>query len=736
MLCRSRRSAANAPCDDGGESDDRQAAGTRRTAGADGSLCRNAGPDRGIARGNDAACPDHTENGRRTSGRGCRDRGRFRQYAGLTPQPGRERAGDPSPKKAAKAWSDSKTGRGGIAKRPVWRLTAPMCKGAGMAENGHPVRLEHRDTVAVLVLDSAPVNALGKGLRAAILAALTKAEADPAITAIVIRAEGRSFPVGADISEFGQPPADPALPDLCDRIEACTKPVVAAIHGTALGGGLELALAAHARVALASARVGFPEVTLGILPGAGGTQRLPRLIGAEHALRLMLGGKPVQAAEALALGLLDEVVEDGLEAAALRRAQAMAGQPFLRSSDRTDGLRDGIAFHRAIAAARTKVERGRLPAPARIVDCVEAAQLLPFDMGQAFERAAFDDLVGTPEAQALRHAFFAERGAQRLPVGTVSPPAPRRIGIFGARTADLALPALMAGLEVVLVDPNRPRLVEALERIATAQERQVTEGHMQPAARDAQWARLTPALGAAALEGCELVLLGEAGFLAESVEATMPGTTLALIGRADLAADAARMADILGFRPAGGRLIEVVAGPQTSGSAQARAIALARRLGMEALRCAAPGGIGARVMAKGRAAVAYLIAQGETPAALAGALLDYGLKSLVPDAPEQPAAAVVPRLSGRVLGAMANEGARLLGEGLVARPSDVDFALMAGNGFARWQGGPMFWADRRGPILLRHDLQGWAEERPDLWSPAPLIEDLGARGGHFADLNR
>jgi 3-hydroxyacyl-CoA dehydrogenase len=157
---------------------------------------------------------------------------------------------------------------------------------------------------------------------------------------------------------------------------------------------------------------------------------------------------------------------------------------------------------------------------------------------------------------------------------------------------------------------------------------------------------------------------------------------------------------------------------------------------MEALRCAAPGGIGARVMARGRAAVAYMLAQGETPAVLAGALADYGLQSLVPEAPENaPPTPAAARLAGRVLGAMANEGARLLGGGLVARPSDVDFALLAGSGFARWQGGPMFWADRRGPILLRHDLERWAEERPDLWSPAPLIAELGARGGHFADRN-
>jgi len=275
------------------------------------------------------------------------------------------------------------------------------------AADQHVVRQVRHGAVLELVIDAPPVNALGHAVRAALAGAIAQAEADGTVKAVVIRAAGRTFPAGADIAEFGQPPRAPLLPDLCNQIEACTKPVIAAIHGTALGGGLELALAAQVRVARADARLGLPEVLLGILPGAGGTQRVPRLIGAEQALRLMLTGRPIAAAEALALGLVDLVVEDGLEAAALSMAEAVIGTSLLPTCARNEGMRDAPAYQAAVVAARVAQHASRLPAPMRIVECVEAAQLLPFDQGLAFERAAFQDLVASPEAQGLRHAFFA-----------------------------------------------------------------------------------------------------------------------------------------------------------------------------------------------------------------------------------------------------------------------------------------------------------------------------------------
>ncbi|MBL8560985.1 MAG: enoyl-CoA hydratase/isomerase family protein, partial [Gemmobacter sp.] len=390
------------------------------------------------------------------------------------------------------------------------------------------VHRKDRDGLAWLELDAPPLNALSQGLRAALWQAVEGAEADPAVRGLVISAAGRSFPVGADIAELDLPPQSPGLPDLCDRIEACTKPVVAALHGTALGGGLELALAAHGRVALATTRLGLPEVTLGLLPGAGGTQRLPRLIGAEQALRLMLTGRPVPAAEALALGLLDRVVEGGLAAAAVAEIARLAALPALpRGRERREGLRDGLVYQRVVAEARRGLTDHRLPAPMRIVECVEAAQLLPFEAGRAFEAAAFDDLLASPESAALRHVFRAERRAARFAEARQSPlpllPALRRVGVQGAAQAELALPLLQAGLEVVLVDPNRARLVQGLELLAARQEQALAEGRLTPAARDAEWGRLGSALGAAALAECGAVLVAEASLLPEAMEATAPG---------------------------------------------------------------------------------------------------------------------------------------------------------------------------------------------------------------------
>ncbi|HEX9859001.1 MAG TPA: enoyl-CoA hydratase-related protein, partial [Paracoccaceae bacterium] len=382
--------------------------------------------------------------------------------------------------------------------------------------------------VLELIIDNPPVNALSHAVRVGLAAGIAAAGADASVMAVVIRAEGRTFPAGADISEFGKPALAPLLPDLCNLVEACAKPVVAAVHGTALGGGLELALAAHFRLARADARLGLPEVGLGILPGAGGTQRMPRLIGAEQALRLMLGGRPIGAAEALALGLLDRVVEDGLEAAALAMARAAMGQVPVPTRERRDGMRDGVAYQAAVAAARLHQHGARLPAPERIVDCVEAAQLLPFDQGLAYERRAFTDLVATPEAAGLRHAFFAERAAARMPEAGAAPRALREIGVAGSGGADLTLTLLQAGFAVTLAEADRPALVAALEAIAARQEEAVQAGRRSPGARDADWARLQPAAGAGALAEADLVLIADAASLAGVVQAARPGAVLVL----------------------------------------------------------------------------------------------------------------------------------------------------------------------------------------------------------------
>ncbi|MDT8855363.1 enoyl-CoA hydratase-related protein [Paracoccaceae bacterium Fryx2] len=592
---------------------------------------------------------------------------------------------------------------------------------------GEVVRQSRDGAVLVLVIDSPPVNALGQAVRAGLADGLALAARDPEIHAVVIRAAGRTFPAGADISEFGKPAVPPLLPDLCNQIEALGKPVVAALHGTALGGGLELALAAHGRVADSGARLGLPEVGLGILPGAGGTQRLPRLIGAEQALRLMLTGRPVGAAEALALGMLDRVVEQDVAGAALAMARELAGTVPVPTSARRDGMRDPLAYQAAVATARRAQGGARLPGPGRIIDCVEAALLLPFDQGLAYERSAFLDLVATPEAAALRHVFFAERMAGRMPEAKAVARPVGSVAVIGGAGADTALALTQAGFAVVLVDPDRAALVAALERIAGAQEAAVLAGRLTPEARDADWARLTPALGLEAMAGADLVL-APAAALALVLTASRAGVMVVQTGGwADPAPD--RAGDVAGLRLVGG-LAEVVVGPGTAPETVAALLAIVRRLGRVAVRVAAPGELCARMLAAGRAAVAQIVAAGAAPGALAATLGRHGLPGLA--GPAGPGA-VPDEAVRRVLSALANEGARLLGAGLVQRASDIDLALVLGQGFARWQGGPMHWADARGLLVLRRDLRGWQAEDPAFWAVAPLIDDLLAKGQRFGD---
>jgi 3-hydroxyacyl-CoA dehydrogenase len=603
-----------------------------------------------------------------------------------------------------------------------------------------------QDGVLDLVIDAAPAAALSQSGREALLRAvdeaidhaLNEAGTGPQVRAIVLRAEGRNFPVGPDIADADHAEAAPSLAHLCDRIETCPVPVVVALHGAVLGGGLELALAAHLRVALADARLGLPEISLGILPGSGGTQRLPRLIGAQQALRMMLSGRPVPAPEALAMGLVDRVVESGLAGAAQAAARDLAGTRPVRTRDRRDGMRDALSYQKTIAAARAGGAKRALPAAERIIDCVEAAQLLPFDQGMAFERAALEDLRLSPEAAALRHVFLAERAAARIPETRVPPArALEVVGIAGAAGADHALACLQAGLSVTLVEPQKTVLVAALEKIAAEQQAAVAAGRLTEAARDADWARLKPAMDPATLATVDVVLIAHPDHLAPVAQATQPGVGLLHLGRGGALAGS-RATDVLGLvmPGAGGRLAEVVVGPETAPAQVSQAVALLRRLGLVALRTSAPGGIAARVLTAGRAAAAHLAAQGQPPEVIAAALAEAGLPALIAAAPGAlPPRAMADGIVDRCLSAMVVEGARLLTRGVARRPSDIDLALILGAGMARQGGGPMFWADRRGLMVLRRDLRLWAAEAGAIWGVPPLIEDLAARGGHFADLN-
>jgi 3-hydroxyacyl-CoA dehydrogenase len=598
-------------------------------------------------------------------------------------------------------------------------------------ETAGQVTAETRSAVRLIWIDHPPANAIGPALVEGLAAAFGAVAADPGLRAVVLSAKGRVFSAGAGpeglLRADGQ-----GLGALCRRIETLGRPVVAALQGNALGAGLELALAAHGRIALEEARLGLPEIGLGLSPVSGASQRLPRLVGAEAALRLMLEGRPLTAVEALTIGLVDHVTDAGLIDRAIAFALQLAGAPPVPALERGEGLRDPRAYQSAIAAARRKVAGGRLPAPGRIIDCVEAAQLLPPEAALAYERAAFEDLAASPVAQALIHAFTAERAAQRPPAGLPRPEgrAPATVGLWEAgRQAGLVQALLAAGLRVVLACPDREALAAALERLAARMEEQVAAGHLSPAARDADWGRLSGQTGAAALAGADLVLCGagEGASLPPGLPPDLP-PDLPVAGLGDRSA---AVALFLSGDPGG--LAEIVlAGPEAAASpAAALLVALVRRLGLRQVfstagrRGAGAGGpVGQRLRGALSRLIAHLEAGGLDRGTIAAALASYGIgaAAAAPRLPPPSAAAadVVPA----ALAVLAAEGLRLCEEGVVARTGDVDAVALLSGLFPRWQGGPMYQAGLQGPMALRADLRRRAETAPDLFAPPPLLDRI------------
>ena len=314
-----------------------------------------------------------------------------------------------------------------------------------------PIRTERHENVLVIVSDNPPVNALGQAVRAGLVAGIDEALADVSVEAVVIRCDGRTFFAGADITEFGKASQGPSLPEALDRLEASDKPVVAAIHGTALGGGCEVALACHYRIAVPSAKIGLPEVKLGLIPGAAGTQRLPRLVGAEASLPLVAIGNPISAGKAKEIGLLDKVVDEGdLAEQAIAFAKSKVGQPVPRSSEGTankDGVTNPDIFNEFRAKNGRKM-RG-FDAPNAAIEAVKAAGEKSYDEGVKLERELFTKLMSGTQSKAMRHYFFAERAANKI--DDIPDDTPlldvRKVGIIGAGTmgGGIAMNFLSAG---------------------------------------------------------------------------------------------------------------------------------------------------------------------------------------------------------------------------------------------------------------------------------------------------
>ena len=580
------------------------------------------------------------------------------------------------------------------------------------------VRQRLAGSVLMLALRHPPVNALSVAVRSGLFEGLIRAETDAAVKAVLLVGDGRVFSAGADIAELDADPAQPPLTDVCSRIETCTKPVIALLRGAVLGGGLELALAAHYRLAHHQARLGFPEISLGLIPGAGGTQRLPRLIGAEQALRMLLSGRSVPASEALAMGLVDQVVDEHPIVSALQLAGTdLPPRPTMAGRQ---GLRDPLAYQAAVGRIRAQ-PRHATSAAARAIDCVEAALLLPPEQGLYFERAAFDDLRTSPHSAALRHVFRAERRASQFPAAIAAQRMPdlSRIGVWGASrdSADLALRALQAGLRVTLADPVRDHLTSALHRIAARADNAVEAGRITSEARDADWARLNSTLLPSGLLGADLIVTAaQTGPLPDSLHA-VPQIALGCLP--------ADPTGGVGLCVMAGRhgLIEVLLDRDARPVWAARATALAQRMGGRMVFCGPGGPISVALHAALTATLTHLCDTGTPPDTLAALRAHFGAD------PQDPRRLPPPALTRTCLAVLANTGAALLDSGCAHRPGDIDAVAVLSGLMPRAMGGPMFQADQRGLLLLRADLRA-AGDAP-VFAPHPLIDRLISGGGRF-----
>lgn len=610
-------------------------------------------------------------------------------------------------------------------------------------DNQDIVQQDLQGDILVLWIRNPPVNAPVLRLRMALAEGILRAGNDPQVRAVALLARGRTFAVGADAVGAEKPGLRPDLAEICNLIESCPKPVVAGLQGPALGGGLELALAAHYRVAVKGVRLALPDVHLGIVPGAGGTQRLPRLAGITVALRMILQGQPVYATEALIPGLLDRVVTGDIEGAAIALARDMADRPVVPTCERRDGLSDPAAYAAAIAQARSKARRNPLPGPSRIVDCLEAAQLLPFHQGLGFERAAYSDLLASPESDALRHLAFAERHSARIMPSGPAPAAVKAVTVLGISegATELIYQMLGLGIEVTVADLSKAALVPALEGVVHRLDRAVAAGAITAEEKELRWNLLSADLAG------NMETLGDILFIAGDFSEpdavlpdlptgiAMPVVTLGRIGpggrqRLGLVLETD---SLTGARTVRSGLAELVFAPDTAPEAKATVLGLLFRLHHIVVQAAAePVSTGLRLTLR---AALLAIEDQQGPEPVLALLCAWGLEQPADPGAGRPAQGLFGGCAGKVLAAVANNGLRMLEEGQVQRPSDIDLVFCGGLGFPRHGGGPMHWAARRGLLVLREDLRKWAAEEPELFTPAPLLDALIRKGISLADLN-
>ena len=677
------------------------------------------------------------------------------------------------------------------------------------------------DGVLLVEINNPPVNAASTDVRKGLLVALDYATRTRDVNAIVLTGKGSNFVAGADIREMDGPLIEPVLPVIIEGIEASAKPVVAAINGTALGGGLEIALACHKRIATRTARLGLPEVKLGIVPGAGGTQRLPRLTGMDTAAQMICSGRICSAIEAEESSIVDDIAEGDL----IARATSLAHELSVSGDWRRTGDIAAPVLHREAvdAAIRPILVKARgIPAVAEALRLVKLSATMPFAQALAEERRTFLALRDSPEAAALRHIFFAERNVTRIPeIEGVEPALFDCVGVagLGLMGAGISVALLNAGIEVVAIE-NSPEAAEAgRTRIENILQNLVKAGRLDEFNRLRRLARLTVGTDPKSLANAGLVIeavpddIHLKRNLFQRISEAVPrqiilATNTSYLDPLAIFQDLAGAERCLGmhfFSPAHiMRLVEVVKCPKTSAKTLSSAISLARRIGKLAVVCnSCEGFVGNRLFSAYRRQAEFLLEEGATPKQIDVAMESFGMAMgpfavfdmtgleiawarrkreaaardrrtrYVPIADWLCEAGRLGRKSGRgwydygdgepkenpvvlnmieqasrergiarrnidsgeiverLLSAMAVEGARILGEKVVSRASDIDLVLVNGYGFPAHRGGPMFWADRHGlSRLLKFNERRYALDGPGL-EVAPLLVQLAQQGSTF-----
>jgi len=680
--------------------------------------------------------------------------------------------------------------------------------------------------IGVIGVNYPPVNALGQGVREGLINCLRQGLEDDQAKALVVIGEGRTFPAGADIREFGKPPAGPALPDVINEYESSDKLVVAAIHGTALGGGLEVALGCDYRVALDSAKVGLPEVKLGLLPGAGGTQRLPRLVGAKAAMDMIVGGNPVKAKDAFKVGIVDDVVSgDLLEGALAYARKLVADNAPLRKIRDLDVKKEEADLFSNYEKSIARKQRG-FKAPFHCIKAVQAAVELPFEDGMKRERELFAELLVSPESRAQRHVFFAEREVAKVP-GLPKDTAKRDVNsaaIIGAGTmgGGIAMNFANAGIPVKILEVKEEALERGIAVIRKNYENTAKKGRITQEQVEQRMALIQPTLSYDDLGDVDLVIeavfenmdVKEAVF-SELDRVCKPGAILATntstldVNR--IASFTKRPEDVVGmhfFSPANVmKLLENVRGEKTADDVVATVMDLSRRIGkVGVLVGVCHGFVGNRMLHKRQAEAVQLVNEGANPAQVDKVLFDLGfpmgpfamsdlagmdvgyrireeLRKEDPDnapprnwtddlveqdrlgqktqagvfdykegdrtpVPSSEVDALIAKfreengiqgrdvsdqeILERCMYVMVNEGAKILEEGIAARPLDVDVIWIYGYGFPVYRGGILFWADSVGLKTIYDKVsQIHQETGSDTWKPAALLEKLAKEGKGF-----